>query len=187
MAGWAARVTEPHRACIGLGANLGDRRQTLREAVARLRRLGDIAAVSSLYETAPVGYLAQPAFLNAAIALSTRLAPAEVVRQLLGIEAELGRLRTFPNAPRTLDLDLLLLDGVISHDPAALVPHPRLHERGFVLAPLADIAPCLTHPVLGVTVGALLTALGPLDGVVRVAGPEWINPVVDAAETAGDH
>ncbi|MFT4040809.1 MAG: 2-amino-4-hydroxy-6-hydroxymethyldihydropteridine diphosphokinase [Thermomicrobiales bacterium] len=171
-------------AYVGLGANLGDRRQTLRAAVDQLRGIGAVEAVSSLYETAPVGYLDQPAFLNAVASISTDRTPVEIVGALLEIEAGLGRRRSFPNAPRTLDLDLLLLDAVISDNPAALVPHPRLHERGFVLAPLADLAPDLVHPVIGVTVAKLLAALGPLEGVNRVAGPEWVTPAADAAETA---
>nr|MBA3450959.1 2-amino-4-hydroxy-6-hydroxymethyldihydropteridine diphosphokinase [Chloroflexia bacterium] len=100
-------------AAIGLGANLGDRIRTLREAVRRLAALGHICAVSSLYETEPVGFREQPSFLNAVIRLETTHRSGDILRELLTIEADLGRERTFRNAPRTLDLDLLLLDDIV--------------------------------------------------------------------------
>ena len=121
-------------AYIGLGANLGDRAATLREAARRLGALGRITAVSSLYETEPVGFRDQPPFLNAVIALETGLTPAALFQGLLTIERELGRIRTFRNAPRTLDLDVLLLDDLVMETPELTLPHPRLHERAFVLA-----------------------------------------------------
>ena len=124
-------------AYIGLGANLGDRAATLREAARRLGALGRITAVSSLYETEPVGFRDQPPFLNAVIALETGLTPAALFQGLLTIERELGRIRTFRNAPRTLDIDILFYDGQVIETPPLVVPHPRLHERAFVLVPLA--------------------------------------------------
>lgn len=139
-------------AFVGIGANLGDRERTLRLA---LRLLGDrdgvtVAAVSSLRETAPVGYLDQPSFLNGAARLETELLPRELLRALLDVERELGRDRSGPRfGPRTVDLDLLLYDGVELDEPGLVVPHPRLHERRFVLEPLAELAPGLVVPGRG--------------------------------------
>jgi 2-amino-4-hydroxy-6-hydroxymethyldihydropteridine diphosphokinase len=160
-------------AYIGLGANLGEREAMLREAVDRLTAIGDVRAVSSLYETEPVGYADQPTFLNAAAALETTLSPDALVRRLLAIERDLGRVRTFRNAPRTLDLDLLLLDDLVSAAPGATVPHPRMHERAFVLVPLAEIAPAVLHPTLHRSIAELANALPARSGVRHFAYPGW--------------
>jgi 2-amino-4-hydroxy-6-hydroxymethyldihydropteridine diphosphokinase len=160
-------------AYIGLGANLGDRMTMLRMAVQRLETLGRIAGVSSLYETEPVGYLEQPRFLNSVVALDTALAPADLLGGLLGIERDLGRMRSFPNAPRTLDLDLLMVDNVILDTPELTLPHPRLHERAFVLVPLAEIAPELVHPGFGKTMPELLHTLPDQAGVQVSAAAGW--------------
>ncbi|MCC2629850.1 MAG: 2-amino-4-hydroxy-6-hydroxymethyldihydropteridine pyrophosphokinae [Thermomicrobiales bacterium] len=116
-------------AYIALGSNLGDRMTTLGTAVQRLESLGRVTRVSSLYQTEPVGYLEQPRFLNAVVALETALAPIDLLHALLGIERDLGRMRTFPNAPRTVDLDLVLVDDVILDTTELTLPHLRLHER----------------------------------------------------------
>ena len=160
-------------AYIGLGSNLGDRKTTLRMAIQRLEILGRIAGVSSLYETEPVGYLEQPSFLNAVIALETALAPVDLLGALLGIERDLGRVRSFPNAPRTLDLDLLLVDDAIIDTPDLTLPHPRLHERPFVLVPLAEIAPELVLPGSGKTLQELLHTLPDQGGVEVSAAAGW--------------
>jgi 2-amino-4-hydroxy-6-hydroxymethyldihydropteridine diphosphokinase len=160
-------------AYIGLGSNLGDRVATLRSAIQRLEALGHVTSVSSLYETEPVGYLEQPRFLNAVIALETALAPADLLRALLGIERDLGRTRSFSNAPRTLDLDLLVTGDVILETAELTLPHPRLHERAFVLVPLAEIAPDIVHPGNGNTFRDLLRALPDRDGVEVHAPACW--------------
>jgi 2-amino-4-hydroxy-6-hydroxymethyldihydropteridine diphosphokinase len=161
-------------AYIALGSNLtseyGDRAQTLAEATKRLGSLGKIVASSSLYETEPVGYHEQPAFLNAVLALETKLEPLALLRGLLAIERELGRDRSHGvvNGPRTLDLDLLLLgDGVVVGEELTL-PHPAFTQRRFVLAPLAEIAPQLRHPLRGSTMEELLAQL-PDEGENRIA------------------
>ena len=157
-------------AYIGLGANLGDRAATLREAVRRLATLGTVSTVSSLYETEPVGYQEQPPFLNAVVVLETSLAPIELLRALFEFERDLGRARTFRNAPRTLDLDLLLFDDIVLSTPKLTVPHPRLHERAFVLVSLAEIAPGARHPVLHQSAAELRLGL-PDQGGVKVFAP----------------
>jgi 2-amino-4-hydroxy-6-hydroxymethyldihydropteridine diphosphokinase len=149
------------RAYVGLGSNLGDRSATLLRAVELLgERQGiDIVAVSSFRETDPVGYLDQPRFLNAAVAVETSLEPESLLVVLLDIERELGRSREGPRyGPRTVDLDLLLVEGVTVDEPGLTVPHPRLHERVFALAPLAELDPSLVVPGHG-PVGQLLGLL----------------------------
>lgn len=160
-------------AYIGLGSNLGDRMATLRTAVLRLETLGRIAGISSLYETEPIGYLEQPPFLNAVVALDTELAPGELLSALLRIERDLGRKRSFPNAPRTLDLDLLLVDDLVLDIPELTLPHPRLHERAFVLVPLAELAPEMVHPGSGQTVRDLVRPLRLAAGVEVYAPAGW--------------
>ncbi len=132
-----------HVAFVGLGSNLGDPASQLRAALAALSALRavHIAAVSSLYRSAPMGNADQPDFVNAVARLSTGLAPRELLCALLDIERGLGRERSFRNAPRTLDLDLLLYDADTIDEPGLSVPHPRMHERAFVLVPLVEIAP----------------------------------------------
>lgn len=136
------------RAYIGLGANLGDAGATVTAAMAALAHLPGttLAACSPLYRSAPVGYLDQPDFVNAVAAIDTELAPHAVLDGLLAIEQEFGRRRSFRNAPRTLDLDLLLYGELELHDERLTVPHPRMHQRAFVLVPLAGIAPALALP-----------------------------------------
>jgi 2-amino-4-hydroxy-6-hydroxymethyldihydropteridine diphosphokinase len=146
---------------IGLGSNLGDREATIRRALELLAADGaiEVEAVSSLRETEPVGYVDQPRFLNGAAALRTELAPRAVLERLQQVEAALGRDRTGRRfGPRTIDLDLLLYDGVQVDEPGLEIPHPRLVERRFVLEPLAELDSTLEVPGRG-SVQALLAAL----------------------------
>jgi 2-amino-4-hydroxy-6-hydroxymethyldihydropteridine diphosphokinase len=153
-------------AYIALGSNLGDREQTLRSAVAALRQLGSVDAVSSFYETAPIGITEQPDFLNAVIALRTTLPPQELLTALLHIEQRHGRDRgaSLPKGPRTLDLDLLTYGDTLIETPMLTLPHPSLAERRFVLEPLAEIAPQWRHPVSGKSAVILLSELSQRDG-----------------------
>ena len=163
-------------AYIALGSNLGDRARALSTAVERLEALGKVLMRSSLYETEPVGYHHQPAFLNAVVALQTDLNPLSLLRALLAIEAEMGRdrSRSVPKGPRTLDLDLLLMgDCVISGEELTL-PHPALAQRRFVLAPLAEIAPQLQYPGSMQTIAQLLAQL-PDQGENKVAGVRLVS------------
>jgi 2-amino-4-hydroxy-6-hydroxymethyldihydropteridine diphosphokinase len=145
------------RAYIGLGANLGDAFGALAHAVEQLGGLGEVAAVSPVYETEPVGYTDQPPFTNAVAAVDTALSPEDLLAALQAIEAGRGRKRTIRWGPRTLDLDLLWYEGEERDTDDLVLPHPRVHEREFVLRPLADIAPAL--PLAGSTVAELLDAV----------------------------
>ena len=138
-------------AYIGLGANLGEPRRQLNEALSAMSGLPEtrLAGHSSFYRTAPVGYENQPEFLNAVAALDTRLAPGVLLEGLQGIERRQHRERPFPNAPRTLDLDLLLFGDEQVARPGLTVPHPRMHERAFVLKPLLELAPGAQIPGKG--------------------------------------
>lgn len=152
---------------FALGTNLGDREANLRRAIAWLRRETAVDAVSAVYETAPMYDTDQGAFLNMCVAARTDLAPGALLARLKAAEAEIGRLPSRPNGPRLIDLDLLLYGDRVVDRPELAVPHPRMAERGFVLAPAADVAAGWRHPVEGRSVAELLQALGPLSGVVR--------------------
>lgn len=154
------------RAYVGLGANLGDRERTLREAVAVLGAEEgiDVAAVSTLRETEPVGVGEQPLFLNGVAALDTTLEAGELLDRLLAVEQRFGRVRVAgEHGPRTLDLDLLLYGHEQIDEPGLAIPHPRLHERRFVLEPLAELDPGLVIPGRG-DVESLLAEAGSADG-----------------------
>lgn len=156
---------------IGLGSNLGDRRAQLlaaRTALATTAGLRLMAA-SALYETEPIGGPAeQGPFLNAVLHLHSALSPRQLLHCCLALETRLGRQRGEPWGPRTIDLDLLLFGATVIAEPELVLPHPRLHQRRFVLDPLCDLAPALVHPVLGVTLQQLAHELGTTQVVHRL-------------------
>jgi 2-amino-4-hydroxy-6-hydroxymethyldihydropteridine diphosphokinase len=158
----ARRATEA-AAYVALGSNLGDRQATLRSAIAALQQLGSVDATSSLYETAPVGLVEQPDFVNAVVALRTALPPLDLMSALLRIEQQHGRDRSasVPKGPRTLDLDLLSYGDVVMDTPTLTLPHPSLADRRFVLVPLTEIAPRWRHPISGKTADDLLVEISP--------------------------
>jgi len=136
---------------LGLGTNLGDREANLRAALRMLRDVVQIEAVSSVYESEPVGYRPQPDFLNMVVRARTQLEPSALLEAVRGIERALGREPSFRNAPRVMDIDLLLYDDIELDLPELTVPHPRMLERAFVLKPMAELAPDAAHPRTGRT------------------------------------
>lgn len=139
------------KAFIALGSNLNSPRQQIIQAFEALRKLPGVCLVrtSSLYHSEPVGYDSQPDFVNAVAEIETDVPPLALLHAVLGIEKNFGRERPFPNAPRVLDLDLLLYDDIQMHTQELTLPHPRMHDRAFVLLPLAEIAPNLILPRYG--------------------------------------
>jgi 2-amino-4-hydroxy-6-hydroxymethyldihydropteridine diphosphokinase len=157
-----------HTIFIALGTNLGDRLENLRRARLVLAPEATIVAESPIYETPPWGYLDQPAFLNQVVEAQTELSPQELIVHLKRLEAILGRSPGAPNGPRLIDLDLLFYDELRLETPTLTIPHPRMVGRGFVLLPMADLAPDLRHPGFGTTIAEMLQECE-LQGIVPYA------------------
>jgi 2-amino-4-hydroxy-6-hydroxymethyldihydropteridine diphosphokinase len=143
---------EKHIVYLALGSNLDDRLANLKEAAASLSPQMEVRARSHIYETPPWGYEDQPKFLNQALKVQTYLQPEPLLRHIKRLEIALGRKASFPNGPRLIDIDILFYDEIVLNTPTLTLPHPRLHERGFVLLPMMDIAPDLVHPLTRKTI-----------------------------------
>ena len=140
---------------LALGTNLGNRAANLKEAIASLPPQMEVKAKSDVYETQPWGYADQPMFLNQVVRAETYLKPEPLLRHLKRLEIALGRKPSFENGPRLIDIDILFYDDLVLYSNALVIPHPHLHERGFVLVPMLDIAPDLEHPVKKKTIREL--------------------------------
>ena len=145
-----------HTVYLAFGSNIGNRLANLKQAVASLSPQLEVKKKSRVYETPPWGYEDQPLFLNMAVMAKTYLEPEPLLKHLKRLEVALGRQETFRNGPRLIDIDILFYDALVLQTPTLTIPHPRLHERGFVLAPLMDIAQELEHPVLGKTIWEII-------------------------------
>ena len=158
---------------LSLGSNLGNREKYLREAILRLRDLGIVRQVSAFYQTQPVDVGGdQPWFLNCALAMETELDPVAFLSRMLGVEQSMGRVRTEPKGPRTIDIDILFFGNDVLDTPELTIPHPAMHQRRFVLQPMAEIAPAFIHPVLKHTVQELLDTLPADSGLVMKSLPD---------------
>jgi len=169
-------------AYVALGSNLGNRAQNMRSAIRILGESNGILIdpeidLASLYESSPVGVMGQGRYMNSVARIWTSLDPRRLLGILLSVESQLGRVRGERWGSRTLDLDLLLFDEEVIREEELLVPHPRMHERRFVLDPLAELAPDLIHPILQKSIAALhakARAATPDSEIRRICGPEWV-------------
>lgn len=158
-----------HIAVLGTGSNLGDRKQNLDTALGMIREISGTTLVkqAKIYETEPVGYKDQGWFFNSALTLETELSAHDLFISLKAIEKKMGRTPTIQNGPRVIDLDLLFYDDMVIRTKELVIPHPRLHERLFVLAPLMDIEKDFVHPVLRQTIHSLFSAVRETSSLVR--------------------
>ncbi len=144
---------------LGLGSNLGDRKGNIGSALKLLAENCDVINISSLRETEPIGYKEQDKFLNGAVLVETSLGARELLLFLKSIEKKLGRVETFKNGPRTIDLDILLYGDLVVNETDLIIPHPKMHEREFILKPMNEIGSEIVHPVLGKSISELLSDL----------------------------
>ena len=156
------------RVYLGLGSNLGDRKANLERALQLLGQRLDVERVSSVYETEPVGYVAQHPFLNAVCRAQTDLGPMQLLSVIKGIEASMGRVPSFPNAPRPIDLDIILYGDLVVETPELTIPHPRLRERAFVLIPLFELDAGLVHPATSERIRDLVARVQGREGVRKI-------------------
>lgn len=152
-----------HMVYLALGSNMGDRLANLQDAVRHLAPQMNVRKKSPVYETPPWGFKDQSAFLNQVVMAETHLGPEELLGYLKRLETTLGRVESFRNGPRSIDIDILFFDDVTLDSPPLTIPHPRLHQRAFVLLPLNDIAPGLIHPLLDKSVSELLLDVDPIN------------------------
>ena len=160
---------------LGLGANMGDRKKNLTEAIRMLSQQLKVEEISSIYETEPEGFTQQPLFLNAVCRISTELNPEDLLDLIKKIEYEIGRRPSFTDAPRPIDIDILLYNDKIIQSQSLTIPHPQLAQRAFVLVPLAEIAPGAIHPGNGSSISQLLKNLDSTDGVNKWDSAEGLN------------
>ena len=164
-----------------LGANLGEREKNLAQALALLAQKVKLEKVSSIYQTEPVGYEEQPPFLNLVCQISTEMELGELLCLAKAIENRMGRVPSFPNAPRLIDIDILFYDNQIVKTQNLTIPHPRLAERAFVLIPLAEIAPELIHPELSKNIAELASAVREHNGVQKYSGGLNVSTICGGA------
>jgi 2-amino-4-hydroxy-6-hydroxymethyldihydropteridine diphosphokinase len=164
-------------AYLGLGSNLGEREENLCQALALLSTKMNLEEVSSVYETEPVGYKEQPLFLNLVCRIATNLPPDELFHVAKDVETSMGRIPSFPNAPRIIDIDILFYEDRIMSTQDLIIPHPRLQGRAFVLIPLAEVAPDLVHPELGKSITQLANAVKGRKGVRKYKGGFHVSAV----------
>ena len=158
---------EDHVVYLALGTNIGNRAANLKEAITALPPQMEVKARSKVYETPPWGYIEQEKFLNQVLKVKTYLEPEQLLKHLKRLEIALGRITSFQNGPRLIDIDILFYDKLVFESPMLVLPHPRVHERGFVLLPLMDLAPDLVHPVKQKSVRELIAGCD-LQGIVQV-------------------
>lgn len=177
---FAPTSNEMHHIYLALGSNQGDRRKNLLTALQYLHASISFQSISSLYETQPVGYLDQPLFYNIACAGTTTLSAYQLLHTAKKIERDLGRQPTFRNGPRPIDIDILLFDNLIMEQEQLYIPHPRMRERAFVLAPLVEIAPNLIEPITGKSIYELAQKCS-FEGVTKVA-THWSDSIYHQRE-----
>ncbi|MEQ9619366.1 MAG: 2-amino-4-hydroxy-6-hydroxymethyldihydropteridine diphosphokinase [Deltaproteobacteria bacterium] len=164
------------RVFLGLGSNLGNRKENLREAVQMMSAFTEIVMVSSAYETEPVGNEEQPDFLNCAVEIKTSLPPRKLLAELKAVEDKLGRVRKEKWGPRTIDIDIIFYDNLVIDSDELNIPHPGSHLRRFVLEPLSEISPDFIHPALDVPLSQLLDKLEDSKSVRKAGSPSTLFP-----------